>query len=115
MLTKEMRGDAFLRQLPSDIRASFTSVQEAAIRATAIKTGPSVHPIDYRLSVTLPAVGRLYLVLLAGREKRNPTRLALEAALRPSKPLTRAVIFGIFITAFSIAALTAMLLYGIRG
>lgn len=115
MLTKEMRGDAFLRQLPSDIRASFTSAQEAAIRATAVKTGPGPHPVDYRLSVTLPLIGRLYLVLLAGHEKRNPTRLALEAALRPSTPLTRAVLFGCFITAFSIAALTGMLLYGITG
>jgi hypothetical protein len=115
MLTKEMRGDAFLRQLPSDVRASFTTAQEAAIRATAIKTGPGMHSLDYRLSVSLPAVGRLYLVLLAGREKRNPTRLALEAALRPSTPFTRAVLFGVFITAFSIAALAGMLVYGISG
>lgn len=113
MLTKEMRGDAFWRLLPMEIRNSFDKSQETAIRAAAIKYGPGAHAVDYRLSISLPFLGKVYLVLLAGRERRNPTRLSLEAALRPTNRFTRGVLTGSLAISVSMAVLAGMLLYSV--
>lgn len=113
MLTKEMRGDAFWRQLPLEIRDSFSKSQEAAIRAAAAKTMPVPHPVDYRLSLSLPFLGQLYLVLLAGRERRNPARRSLEAALRPISSFSRRVVTGSVALGLSLATLAGMVLYSI--
>ena len=100
MLTKEMRGDAFWRQLPSEIRASLTSEQEQAIRVVAAQTEPAQHPVDYRLSMQVPWLGTIYCVLLAGTERRNQMRRSLDNALKPvnrltSNLLTAGVVMGI--------------------
>ncbi len=112
MLTKEMRGDAFWRLLPAEIRNSFDPNQEAAIRSAAAKTEPAPHPLDYRLSLALPWLGQVYLVLLAGRDRRNPTRRSLEAALRPIDRFSRRIVAGGLVLGLGTAALTGMLLYG---
>jgi hypothetical protein len=111
MLTKEMRGDAFWRHLPLEIRDSFNKNQEAAIRAAAAKTMPIPHPLDYRLSLSLPVLGQLYIVLLAGRERRNPARRSLESALRPINSFSRRVVAGSVALGLSSAALAGMVLY----
>jgi len=113
MLTKEMRGDAFWRLLPVEIRDSLNKSQETAIRAAAIKSGPGEHPIDYRVSISLPFLGKVYLVLLAGRERRNLARRSLEAALRPTDRFTRGILTGSLAISVSMAALAGMLLYSI--
>ena len=113
MLTKEMRGDAFWRLLPTEIRDGLDKSQETAIRAAAIQYGPGAHAIDYRLSMALPFLGKIYLTVLAGRERRNPTRLSLEAALRPTNRFTRSVLTGGLAISVSMAALAGMLLYSI--
>jgi hypothetical protein len=83
-LAQEMRSDAFWRHLPPDIQASLTPAQEAAIRAVAAGTEPTDHTIDYRASMHLPILGNIYVVLLAGHDRRNQLRRSLDHALRPS-------------------------------
>ena len=83
-LAQEMRSDAFWRQLAPDIRTSLTATQEAAIRAVAAGTAPKAHAIDYRASFYVPILGNIYVVLLAGRERRNQLRRSLDHVLRPT-------------------------------
>jgi hypothetical protein len=70
----------FLRTLPPDLAASFTAEQLAGVqRAFGLRHGPR-HPFDLRRSVWTPW-GRIYLVLLAGPERRSTERRAIERVL----------------------------------
>lgn len=70
----------FLRSLPPDLAASFTAEQLAGVqRAFGLRHGPR-HPLDLRRSVWTPW-GRIYLVLLAGPERRSTERRTLERVL----------------------------------
>ncbi|HVI91903.1 MAG TPA: hypothetical protein VM659_26665 [Dongiaceae bacterium] len=109
-LTHEMRGDAFWRQLPAEIRAGLTGAQEQAIRATA-GGAQSRHPIDYRLTLRLPLIGDIYLVLLGGRERRNELRRSLDQALRPQSFLQHLVFAILGLIAVSLVAAIGILLY----
>jgi hypothetical protein len=111
MLTKEMRGDAFWRQLPSEIRAGLTEEQEAAIRAVAAETEPAPHPVDYRLSCRVPLMGTIYMVLLAGRERRNPMRRSLDHALKPLNRLTSNLLTAGVIAGIGLATGAGLLIY----
>lgn len=111
MLTKEMRGDAFWRQLPADIRARLTSEQEAAIRAVAAETEPAQHPVDYRLSARLPWLGTVYLVLLAGHERRNPMRRSIDHALKPVNRLTSNLVTAGMLAGICLMTGAGLLLY----
>ena len=48
-------------------------------------SGSSTHVVDYRVSVPVPFAGRYYLVVLSGRERRNPDRLAGEGQTSTSR------------------------------
>jgi hypothetical protein len=113
MLTKEMRSDAFWRQLPLEIRASLTEEQEAAIRLVAAETEPAPHPVDYRLSCRLPRIGTIYMVLLAGRERRNPMRRSLDNALKPINRLTSNLLTAGLIAGIGLATGAGFLLYDV--
>lgn len=63
----------FLAALPPDVAASFTPDQLAAVQRCFGLRHAGRHPLDIRRSLWTP-VGRLYLVLLAGRERREDGR-----------------------------------------
>jgi len=111
MLTKEMRGDAFWRQLSSEIRAGLTSEQETAIRAVAAETEPGQHPVDYRLSLRLPWLGTIYLVLLAGTERRNQMRRSLDHALKPVNRLTSNLVTASMLAGICLMTGAGLLIY----
>lgn len=110
-LAQEMRSDAFWRQLPAEIRAGLSSEQESAIRTVAAGTGPRAHAVDYRVSFKLPIVGRVYFVLLAGRERRNSLRRSLDHALWPQSGLQYLVAGTLGLTATMLIAAIVVLLY----
>ncbi|WP_291297983.1 hypothetical protein [Elioraea sp.] len=71
----------FRARIPPDVAASFTPEQLAAIHtAFALRTLPR-HSLDLRRSLPTPW-GRMYLAIIAGREKRGQARRQAERARR---------------------------------
>jgi hypothetical protein len=71
----------FRSRIPPEIAASFTPGQLAAIHtAFALRTLPR-HSLDLRRSIPTPW-GRMYLAIVAGREKRGHARRAADRARR---------------------------------
>lgn len=111
MLMDEVRGEAFLRKLPQNVRDSLTPTQTEAISRVAQGTIQRRHPIDFRASVPLPFGERAYLVLLIGKEKRSSARRTLDRQLRPTDRLSQIVVFGLGLAAFTLAAFIALLFH----
>lgn len=82
MLMGDVRAEVLMRTIDPDIRSSLTEEQEDAIRAAACHDEWQSHPIDIRLSLPL-LVGRFYLTLVAGQERRHPARLAKDRIEHP--------------------------------
>ena len=71
----------FLKALPPELAASFTPAQLMGVqRCFGLRHGGR-HPFDLRRSFWTP-FGRVYLVLLAGAERRDPERRSFERLLR---------------------------------
>lgn len=69
--------DEEARRFPPGLLDTLTPSQRAAIRSL-IRTSARRHAIDYRVSFPTGIWGAWYLVILAGRERRNAARLADE-------------------------------------
>jgi hypothetical protein len=110
MLMDEVRGEAFLRKLPAEIRQSLTPPQAEAISRVAQGSIQRRHPIDLRLSIPLPG-SRAYLVVLMGREKRSAARRDMDRQLRPNDRISQMVVFGLAVAAFSLAAFIGLLFH----
>ncbi len=82
MLMGEVRAEGLLRAIDPVVRGSLSAEQEAAIRNAARQDTWNEHPVDIRLSLPSP-FGRLYLTLVAGRERRSTARLVVERARHP--------------------------------
>ena len=93
MLMGEVRAENLLRAMGPAVRAGLTAEQETAIRAAARQDTWQRHPFDIRLSLPTP-FGRIYLALIAGRERRSTSRLAVERA-----PLARGGLAGLLVIA----------------
>lgn len=111
MLMDEVRAEAFLRKLPQDVRDSLTPEQVQAISQAARGTIQRRHPVDLRISVPLPFGERAYAVVLLGKEKRSHARRAMDAQLRPPDSLSRVVVFGLGLAAFTLAAFIGLLFH----
>jgi len=109
MLMDEVRGEAFLRKLPQDIRDTLSPAQTEAISRVAQGAIQRRHPVDFRASVPLPFGEQAYLVLLLGKEKRSGARRQLDRQLRPTDRLSRIVVFSLGLAAFTLAAFIALL------
>jgi len=68
-----------LYRMPLHLRASFSAAQLAAIDRALDANNPTRHVINLRLTL----FGFAYLVLLAGRERRNQARRAAEREKHP--------------------------------
>ncbi|WP_374384797.1 hypothetical protein [Dongia sp.] len=111
MLMDEVRGEAFLRKLPQDVRDSLTPEQTAAISRVAQGSIQRRHPIDFRVSMPLLFGERAYLVLLIGKEKRSVARRQIDRQLRPADRLSQVVVFGLGLAAFTLAAFIGLLFH----
>jgi hypothetical protein len=91
----------FRSRVDPAIAGSFTPDQLAAIHtAFALRTLPR-HSIDVRRSIPTPW-GRMYLAIVAGREKRGSARRAADRALRRAGSVADLAVVG---SVLSIAAL----------
>lgn len=111
MLMDEVRGEAFLRKLPGEIRDSLTPAQAEAISRVAQGSIQRKHPVDLRLSIPLPFAERAYFVFLMGKEKRSQVRRALDRELRPNDRVSQFVVAGLAVAAFSLAAFIGLLFH----
>jgi hypothetical protein len=68
-----------LQRMPLHLRASFTATQLAAIDRALDANNPTRHPINLRVTL----FGLAYLVVLAGRERRDGARRAAEREKHP--------------------------------
>jgi len=99
--------EQFFSRIPADVAATFTEAQlDAVKRAFGARTRVA-HAVDIRFSV--PLVFRsVYVVLLAGGERRRLTRRAVERAFRPFWTAVNALVFGAF-GLFAVLALAGVL------
>ncbi len=68
----------------------------------------SRHPVNVRLTIPLPFLGRCYLTVVAGRERRSPERLAVERRKHPLRTAGN-VIFAFAVgSVIGLALLTAV-------
>lgn len=109
MLMDEVRGEIVLRRLPRDVREALTPDQVSAIRRASSSTRPRRHPIDLRLNLRLPVLGRCYLVLLVGKELRSPERRAADRELKPLDYISQGLVMLFGTTIIILAALLGML------
>ncbi len=90
MLMGEVRAECLLRAIDPVVRGGLSAEQEAAIRNAARQDTWKEHPVDIRLSLPSP-FGRLYLTLVAGRERRSTARLVVERARHPLSGLANLI------------------------
>ncbi len=90
----------FFQRIDPGVARSFSAEQVAAIKRAF---QPSRHPINIRGQVPFTG-GRFFFVLLLGRERRTPVRIAAERARNPL--FTRSNIF--VFTAFGLLSLLAL-------
>ncbi len=109
MLMGEVRAEGLLRAIDPVVRASLTDAQEGAIRTAARQDVWQRHPIDIRLALPSP-FGRLYLALIAGRERRSTARRAAQHSHHPLAGAGNLAVVGILIVTVALAGLAV---YGI--
>lgn len=82
MLMGEVRAEQIMSALAPEVRDSLSAEQETAIRAAAELDAWDRHPVDLRLSLPTP-FGRIYIAMVAGRERRSAARRAIDRRQRP--------------------------------
>jgi hypothetical protein len=89
-------GDPFLEEffsrIPREVAVSFTDDQLLAIKLAFAARHRGAHAIDLRVSIPTP-FQRVYIVLLAGLERRNAFRRRKDRAASPLVTLGN-IIFG---------------------
>lgn len=83
----------FRGQLPPDLWKSLTPTQRGGVAQAVAGRAWSAHPVNIRLSLPMPGQ-RLYLMLLAGRERRRPERLRQERRDHPLRTLGNLIFAG---------------------
>ncbi len=82
----------FFQRVDPRVAQSFSAEQVAAIKRAF---QPSRHPINIRGQVPLTG-GRFFFVLLVGRERRAPVRIAAERARNPLFTRSNIIVFTMF-------------------
>jgi hypothetical protein len=94
---------SLMLRLPKRVRRSFDHEQLLAIRQAAEEMAWGEHPLDIRLSVPFFR-NRHYLVLLGGRERREPQRRAGERRRHPLLRTGNLMSLAVFVAVFLAAA-----------
>ncbi len=87
---------AFFSRIPAETARTFTDAQLDAVKMAFGARSWGSHAVDIRWSIPLIS-RRLYILFLAGQERRPLARLALERALRPFWTFANAVVITAFI------------------
>lgn len=103
--------DPFLRRfyerIPANMVPTFSDGQLDAIKRAFGSRTYGAHSVDIRLSI--PFVSRsYYVVLLAGRERRSPRRIAWERRLRPLWTFGNSLIVAVFLIMFCLSLATVL-------
>ncbi len=88
--------EKFFSRIPRAAAASFSAEQLSAIKMAFAARSWGSHAIDLRFS--LPVLGaRYYMVLLLGRERRDPERRLRDRLLHPFARLGNGIVAAMFI------------------
>jgi hypothetical protein len=79
-------NDRFFDRLPSHVHAGLTAEQRAAIAIALRERQGAAPPVNIRLSLPFPK-GRLFLTVVAGRDRRGGKRRTEERRRNPLKTL----------------------------
>jgi hypothetical protein len=109
MLMGEVRAEGLLRAIDPVVRAGLSLKQEEAIRAAARQDVWKRHPVYIHMALPSP-LGRFYLTLVVGRERRSAARLAVEGVPHPLSGGANRAIVGV---AAVILVLAGFGLYGL--
>lgn len=113
---KDLWTHLFLERLSPETRAGLTRAQLDDIRRAAREVAPGDHRIDWRFS--LPLLGPLfggrgiYGVLLAGTERRGPSRRQQDRVMRRRARGTGRANVQVMAVGISLALLLVMMLMG---
>ena len=96
-------------RLPPDIVDALTEDQMATLRQLITEARPwRKHPVDVRFTWPLGS-RRLFFTLVAGADRRNPERRALDRKIHPIKTRSNLVFLGIAVVAlYAIAGAIAL-------
>jgi hypothetical protein len=72
-----LNEDWLLSRLPADVRDRLSPEMQTMLAIAAADRPWRKHPVDIRFTLPLP-FGPFYVTLVAGRERRSPTRRAVE-------------------------------------
>lgn len=91
--------DPFLRRfysrIPATMVQSFSDGQLDAIKRAFGSRTAGAHAVDIRLSIPFGSRS-FYFIVLAGKERRSPRRVAWERRLRPLWTLGNAAVMAVF-------------------
>lgn len=104
---------SLMLRLPRNVRRSLDHEQLLALRQAAEEMAWGEHPIDIR--VTLPFPGsRRYLVLVGGKERRDPSRRSQERLRHPLVRVGNIVSFFVFLLILAgIGALSGLIVLAV--
>ena len=97
----------FFGRIPRDVAAGFTDDQLLAIKMAFAARHRGAHAIDLRISIPTP-LRRIYIVLLAGTERRTAARRRNERHASPIATLGN-VLFGAIFFGFLFASSVGVL------
>lgn len=100
---------SLLLRLPRSVRRSFDHEQLLALRQAAEEMAWGEHPIDIRFALPWPG-GRIYLLLVAGRDRRGPHRRT--APIRVGNHASMATLVALLVGLVVLAGLAATTLLG---
>ncbi len=103
--------EKFLSRVPADVADTFSDGQLDAIKLAFGARSWGSHAVDIRLSIPL-ITKQIYLVMLAGRERRTPQRSLLERALHPFSTLANFTFLTI--TGFGVLGASVFALYVLK-
>lgn len=82
MLMGDARAEQLIGAIEPAILDSLTPEQQEGIRDAARRDGWDKHPVNIRMSLPLP-VGRCYVTLVAGRDRRSAARREKDRTRHP--------------------------------
>ncbi|MGB8275694.1 MAG: hypothetical protein WCF16_10555 [Alphaproteobacteria bacterium] len=97
-------ADQLLARMPKEVADSMTPEQRTALRRAADERIRSqTYPVNIRISLSLP-FAPFFLSIIAGRERRNPSRLANERFANPLMTSGNLVLLAAAVGALLLAA-----------
>lgn len=110
-LTVSSSIDRVFDNLPIDMRETLSEDQVGALAEALRKTGwRKNHPVNIRLSIPL-LFTRIYVTVIAGSEKREPTRRAEEKSSHPLRTFGNFLFVSVLALMIYAIALAGILAY----